>query len=78
MRNWLYRDDEGVAMKKRGIQVFSIFLLSWFLLFIPGCEKEVPTAKKDKLHKVIAVGSQWYGHIPVWVGIEKGIFEKHG
>ncbi len=65
-------------MKRIAIQVFSIFLLSWFLLFIPGCKKEASTAKKASLHKVIAVGSQWYGHIPVWVGIEKGIFKKHG
>jgi ABC-type nitrate/sulfonate/bicarbonate transport system substrate-binding protein len=27
---------------------------------------------------IIAVGSEWYGHAPVWVGIERGIFEKHG
>ncbi len=26
----------------------------------------------------MAVGSQWYGHIPVWVGIERGIFKEHG
>jgi ABC-type nitrate/sulfonate/bicarbonate transport system substrate-binding protein len=26
----------------------------------------------------VAVGSQWYGHIPVWVGIERKIFERHG
>jgi ABC-type nitrate/sulfonate/bicarbonate transport system substrate-binding protein len=28
--------------------------------------------------KIICVGSQWYGHAPVWVGIERGIFAKHG
>jgi ABC-type nitrate/sulfonate/bicarbonate transport system substrate-binding protein len=27
---------------------------------------------------VVAVGSQWYGHLPVWVGIERGVFERHG
>ncbi|MHC4663129.1 MAG: ABC transporter substrate-binding protein [Planctomycetota bacterium] len=32
----------------------------------------------DTEPKIIAVGSEWYGHAPVWVGIEKGIFEKHG
>jgi ABC-type nitrate/sulfonate/bicarbonate transport system substrate-binding protein len=26
----------------------------------------------------VAVDSQWYGYIPVWVGIERGIFERHG
>lgn len=27
---------------------------------------------------VIAVGSEWYGHTPVWVGIERGTFRKYG
>ncbi|MEN8175713.1 MAG: ABC transporter substrate-binding protein [Pseudomonadota bacterium] len=27
---------------------------------------------------VVAVGSQWYGHIPVWAGIERGIFARQG
>jgi NitT/TauT family transport system substrate-binding protein len=27
---------------------------------------------------VVAVGSQWYGHIPVWVGTDRGIFARHG
>jgi ABC-type nitrate/sulfonate/bicarbonate transport system substrate-binding protein len=26
----------------------------------------------------VAVGSQWYGHAPVWVGIENGVFEQNG
>lgn len=54
----------------------------WALLVavsISGCGDGGPPAEgtsgKDK---VVAVGSQWYGHIPVWVGIENGIFERHG
>ncbi len=27
---------------------------------------------------IVYAGSAWYGHAPVWVGIQKGIFEKHG
>lgn len=27
---------------------------------------------------IVYAGSSWYGHAPVWVGIQKGIFEKHG
>ncbi len=27
---------------------------------------------------IVYAGSNWYGHAPTWVGIEKGIFEKHG
>ena len=34
----------------------------------------------DKPEKVTVVygGSSWLGHYPAWVGIEKGIFKKHG
>ncbi|MBI2193920.1 MAG: ABC transporter substrate-binding protein [Planctomycetes bacterium] len=27
---------------------------------------------------VVAVGSQWYAHFPVWIGIERKIFAQHG
>ncbi len=27
---------------------------------------------------IVYAGSAWYGHAPVWVGIQKGIFKKHG
>jgi ABC-type nitrate/sulfonate/bicarbonate transport system substrate-binding protein len=37
-----------------------------------------PTEGRSDKDTVVAVGSQWYGHIPVWVGIENGIFERHG
>jgi ABC-type nitrate/sulfonate/bicarbonate transport system substrate-binding protein len=47
-------------------------------LLVFGCSKQPPPAEEAGPHKVIAVGSQWYGHIPVWIGIENGIFEKHG
>ena len=30
------------------------------------------------LPKVVYVGSTWYGHAPVWVGIEKGLFKNEG
>ena len=45
------------------------------LLFLSGCEQK---PKDVGPAPVMAVGSQWYGHIPVWVGIERGIFRKHG
>lgn len=35
-------------------------------------------AGKPEKHTVIYGGSSWLGHYPVWVGIEKGIFKKHG
>ena len=53
-----------------------ILVLSSIFLF--GCSKETPPTEKPGPSKVIAVGSQWYGHIPVWIGIEEGIFERHG
>jgi ABC-type nitrate/sulfonate/bicarbonate transport system substrate-binding protein len=45
---------------------------------IAGCKDEPPKHETTSIHEVVAVGSQWYGHIPVWCGIEKGIFKKHG
>lgn len=53
----------------------SIFLFG-LLFLILGCGKEKEVQKRNI--PVVAVGSQWYGHIPVWVGIERGTFEKHG
>jgi ABC-type nitrate/sulfonate/bicarbonate transport system substrate-binding protein len=54
----------------------------WFVslvLWLSGCGGESPPAEQSSSRdKVVAVGSQWYGHIPVWVGIECGIFERKG
>jgi len=47
------------------------------LFALGGCGKsEAPKSKGADA--VVAVGSQWYGHIPVWIGMERGIFRKHG
>ncbi len=56
---------------------FSIFLVVASFLLL-GCGSEAPKETKPGPEKVIVVGSQWYGHIPVWVGIEKGIFKEAG
>jgi taurine transport system substrate-binding protein len=49
------------------------------LLLLFGCgEGEGPAQDSAGKEQVVAVGSQWYGHIPVWVGIERGIFKRHG
>jgi len=54
-------------------------VLAGLLIFcMAGCTEEPPAPETGALHKVTAVGSQWYGHIPVWIGMEKGIFRKHG
>jgi len=47
------------------------------LLALGGCDRGKPSAKEGG-NSVVAVGSQWYGHIPVWIGIERGIFRQHG
>ena len=58
--------------------------ITWFIcslllvLFIAGCESKQEAQPATALEPVVAVGSQWYGHIPVWAGIERGIFQKHG
>ncbi len=52
------------------------------LLFPVGCgnQEEAAPAPQDKTETehLVAVGSQWYGHIPVWVGMERGIFKDAG
>lgn len=35
-------------------------------------------ALAQPMTKVVYVGSTWYGHAPIWVGIEKGLFKKAG
>ena len=61
----------GLLLKFRFLIFVLIFLLA-------GCGGEKETADSGQTQTVVAVGSQWYGHIPVWVGIEKEIFKKHG
>jgi ABC-type nitrate/sulfonate/bicarbonate transport system substrate-binding protein len=68
----------GDGMKKIVIKSLSALLILFLIFLSFGCKKETPSVKKDAFHNIIAVGSQWYGHIPVWIGIEKGIFKKHG
>jgi ABC-type nitrate/sulfonate/bicarbonate transport system substrate-binding protein len=48
------------------------------LLLVACSNDEASSEQAAGRHRVVAVGSQWYGHIPVWVGIERGGFERHG
>ena len=57
---------------------FSWVLCSQVVLLAAGCDDGREAARQDRLEHVVAVGSQWYGHIPVWAGIDRGIFERHG
>jgi ABC-type nitrate/sulfonate/bicarbonate transport system substrate-binding protein len=48
-------------------------------LSLAGCDLGGPPEEQtSSADKVVAVGSQWYGHIPVWVGMERGIFAQRG
>ncbi len=54
---------------------------SWALVLLSLCscgQQEAGSQAANGLTPVVAVGSQWYAHTPVWVGIERGIFERHG
>ena len=73
----------------RSTKYLILIPIALMILFV-GCSKGTPpdehkgmpsaeeSAVEPVLEKAVAVGSQWYGHIPVWIGIEKGIFRQHG
>ncbi|MGR8935368.1 MAG: ABC transporter substrate-binding protein [Gammaproteobacteria bacterium] len=54
-----------------------LFFLAGIIALLSACE-QAGDVTADGRGKVVAVGSQWYGHAPVWAGIERGIFEKYG
>ena len=54
-------------------------LLAITLLLLGSCNQKEPAGSSNTgLEPVVAVGSQWYGHVPVWAGIERGIFARQG
>ena len=59
----------------RLVKGLTLLLLS---VLVAGCERQGPAPGAEGLEPVVAVGSQWYGHMPVWAGIERGIFKRHG
>jgi NitT/TauT family transport system substrate-binding protein len=65
----------------------SIVLGALCCAVVAGCGGDAPeTTAGDAaggdapaaLETVVYAGSNWYGHAPVWVGIEQGIFEEAG
>ncbi len=52
-----------------------LMLTSWLLF--AGIPRAEEAAAPEKV-TVVYGGSSWLGHYPVWVGIEKGIFQNHG
>jgi len=54
-------------------------LVAIALLLVGACGRQEPGTKSaSALVPVVAVGSQWYAHSPVWAGMERGIFTRHG
>ena len=49
------------------------FAIAFVCLALAACGSE-----EAQDAPIVYAGCAWYGHAPVWVGIEKGIFEKHG
>ena len=65
-------------MTKRPPSQFIVLNILFIALSLAGCDKVTDSTSPESLIPVVAVGSQWYGHIPVWIGIEQGIFKKQG
>jgi taurine transport system substrate-binding protein len=55
-----------------------LMLLAVTVMLIAGCGQGHDKKTTSGPETVVAVGSQWYGHIPVWIGIERNIFKRHG
>ena len=67
------------ASGQGGSSLARLFLTLVALLLLGSCgQQETPARTDNGLIPVVAVGSQWYAHAPVWAGIERGIFERHG
>lgn len=50
----------------------AILLLACTALLAPAC------GDAEEKQTIVYAGSAWFGHAPAWVGIQKGIFAKHG
>jgi len=57
------------------------FLVAAAALFVLGCgasDDSGGDGPSSEPVTVVYAGSKWYGHAPVWIGIRKGIFARHG
>ncbi|MCA8940162.1 MAG: ABC transporter substrate-binding protein [Planctomycetes bacterium] len=62
---------------------FPLLALASLVFGLSACggDKETKTEspiRENSVQVVKYAGSKWYGHAPVWVGIEKGIFKRAG
>lgn len=55
--------------------IFAVLMFT--LLIFPGCAQKQPPQGLGRV-KLTVCGSAWYGHAPVWVGIDKELFKKNG
>jgi taurine transport system substrate-binding protein len=60
---------------KRSVPI--LLCLSLFVAIVFTSQQATAAGQPEKV-SVIYGGSTWLGHYPAWVGIEKGIFKKHG
>lgn len=65
--------------------VWWIAFVAIMSILVPACGPGAePTSSGDErgeataLERVVYAGSKWYGHAPVWVGLDQGIFERAG
>lgn len=65
-------------MRSRKLYWTSILMALTAMAVLTVAPGTVAAAGKPEKVTVVYGGSSWIGHYPVWVGIEKGIFQKHG
>ena len=54
----------------------NLSLIILLLSLLSACDNKIES-KNIIDDNIVIAGSDWYGHAPIWVGIEKGIFAKH-
>lgn len=56
---------------------FYLIVLMFYFLLLVGCDN---ATEADNIvdEQITIAGSNWYGHAPIWIGIERGIFARYG
>lgn len=63
---------------KLGQSALSLACCLLVFAVLTACAEQTGETGGEGPERVVAVGSQWYGHLPVWAGMERGIFDRHG
>jgi len=56
----------------------TFILIAVLLSLLTTCEDSGKGENNFILERVVIAGSEWYGHAPVWAGIERGIYSQYG